>query len=743
MRVSQALNLVRQMGLPWAVSQTAYRIRNHTGWYERRFPLSDWPSVASSDDLLSLVREKSIFFFNADSLSSRREKLKELISADDTAELMKEAEDARRGRFRFFFGEVFETGNPIDWHRHPVTGERWPRAHWSRLSDRVSSDVKWIWEAGRFGFAYTLVRAYWLTKDDSHAETFWQLAESFRRDNPPNAGAHWMCGQECAFRSLALCFALFALLDAPSTTSERARMMIEMLASHGERIEGNIDFAILQKNNHAINEALALWTLGVAFPFLRSSRRWERRGREILEREAARQIYDDGSYIQHSMNYHRLILQSYSWAIRLGEIAGREFSSALRDRVARASLFLYQLTDQSGRASNYGSNDGAMLFRLDSADFSDYRPALALALWVSAGKRVYPAGAWDEPLLWLCGEEPLEKETNPIERASLAAETGGYYTILSGRSSMWRNLTDCARPESETIQGRRKLTACATRPEETWAMIRCCRYRDRPAQSDMLHVDLWWRGANILADPGTYSYNSAPPWNNGLALTSAHNTIAVDDLDQMERGPRFTWFHWNRGKVIGRETAGEIKLFEGEHDGYRRRLGIVHRRAVMLIGESAWVIIDDIRGEGEHKLSSQWLFPKSTIESQTGQCVKLRCAVGDFTASFFTFASDDRTAARGIEIYQGDEDSTLGWFSDRYFRREPALAVITSDHCSLPARRITFILLSQDAAIEGVSSTEIKVSMGDDFFSAQMSAFPYGDEASMILSTKIEKTGRE
>ena len=152
----------------------------------------------------------------------------------------------------------------------------------------------------------------------------------------------------------------------------------------------------------------------------------------------------------------------------------------------------------SGRAPNYGSNDGATLFRLDSCEFNDYRPTLALAFWACEKKRLYPPGAWDEPTLWLGGEEAIEQGAEQMDRNELAAETGGYYTIRS---------------------------------EKTWGMIRCAKYRDRPAQADMLHVDLWWRGHNLVADPGTYSYNSPPPWNNSLSATGAHNTPEIDSLD--------------------------------------------------------------------------------------------------------------------------------------------------------------------------------------------------------------------
>ncbi len=707
----QVFSFVHQMGPRWIARRAAYSLRRRTGWITRRFPLIDWmryrlPHIApdlAPDRLMTCLEEAGERFFASTKNSEQRKiRLQEILPEESISEIIRETKAARAGVFRFFSHKEIDAGWPPRWHQHAESNTKWPKTHWNNLPDMGEQDVKWLWETGRFTVAYTLARAYLLTGDDAHAETFWQLVESFREENPPNAGAHWMCGQECAFRSLAWCFALFNLLDAPATTIERARMLVEMLAAHAERIEGNIDFAILQKNNHAINEALGLWTIGVMFPFLRSSARWEEKGRDILEGEAARQIYDDGAYIQHSMNYHRLILQSYSWAILLGRMNGREFSSALRERLSLAARFLYQTTDESGRAPNYGSNDGATLFRLDSCEFSDYRPALALAFWASEKRRIYRQGPWDEPIVWMSGEE-IFKRIDPPARIDLAAETGGYYTIRS---------------------------------TETWAMIRCCRYLDRPAQSDMLSVDLWWRGANLLADPGTYSYNSAPPWNNGLSLTGAHNTVEIDCLDQMERGPRFTWFHWNRGTVIHCASNDKIKFFEGQQDGYRKKLGVIHRRAVMLVDEKLWIIIDDLRGEGERHLSSQWLFPKSTLESRLANSFELRSPAGDFTASFFTFA--DGSIAQELETVCGSTSSTRGWFSDRYFHREPALAVIASDHCTLPARRMTLVLLSQDAIIESVEATAIKVLTGASRFSAQISAFPYSDETSMMLSTKFE-----
>ncbi len=679
MRVGQVFNVIKQMGAGWAANRAGYAIKRKLGWFERKFPLCDWRAYRlekiandlSADQLMTFLREDACqrFFIQPAKRPDYRKRLSEMLSYRAATDLLHEADAVQQGKIRFFSGDLLDAGWPIDWHRHLETNERWPPVHWSRLTDFGNSDVKWLWETGRFGFAYTLVRAYWLTGDQQQAETFWQIVENFKKENPPNSGAHWMCGQECSIRVFACCFALFGLLDAAATTAERVTLLVEMLAAHGDRIEGNIGYAISQKNNHAITEALALWTLGLLFPFFRSAARWQILGRKVLEQEAGRQIYDDGAYVQHSMNYHRLMLQSFVWAIRLGELNGQPLSATLRERFAKAAQFLYQLTDEeSGRAPNYGSNDGAVLFRLDSCGFEDYRPTLGLAHWIAERGRVFTSGAWEEPLLWMAGTQALAAPTNAPPRADLAAQSGGYYTL---------------------------------RGKETWAMIRCCEYRDRPAQADMLHLDLWWRGENIVADPGTYSYNSAPPWNNGLAATRAHNTVEIDGLDQMERGPRFTWFHWNRGRVIRHwmDETGRVKGFEGEHDGYWRRLGVSHRRSLILFDDCVLIVTDEVKGEGIHDLASQWLFPKAEIAEPLDNSFRILSQPHEFLLKVFTFGSAGDKTSPCVKPIISSLDSSYGWLSKRYLHKESVAALLRRERVRLPVRWQTVISFDREAQI--------------------------------------------
>ena len=180
---------------------------------------------------------------------------------------MATAGDVAAGRLRYFEHTVASTGFPPNWHANPFTGQAAPSdRHWSEITDFDAGDIKVIWEPSRFGFAYALVRAYWRSGDEQYAEVFWRLVEDWREHNPPNRGPNWKCGQEISLRVMAWCFGLYGLLDSPATTAERVAMLGQMIAVSGERIAANFDYALSQRNNHGISEALGYGRSGRSSP---------------------------------------------------------------------------------------------------------------------------------------------------------------------------------------------------------------------------------------------------------------------------------------------------------------------------------------------------------------------------------------------------------------------------------------------------------------------------------------------
>jgi asparagine synthase (glutamine-hydrolysing) len=643
----------RHLGTRWLIFRVGYAVSLRLGCLRRRMPLAQWhekplasslssPALAAPEAYRAYRRHHASRFFFA---SSDRPRYQPLLTQWDCSGLtpVTITDEIVAGRFRYFSHTLVETGFPPNWHVNPFTGERAaPDRHWSDIPDFGHGDIKAIWEASRFGFTYALVRAYWRTGDERHAETFWRLVESWREANPPNYGPNWKCGQETSFRVMAWCFGLYGFLDSPATTPERVADLAQMIAISGERIAANFAYALSQKNNHGISEAMGLWTIGLLFPEFKRAPHWAKMGRAALESQAAELIYDDGAFSQHSVNYQRLMLHDYLWALRLGDLNGQPLCSDLRERVRRAANLLYQIQDEiSGETPYYGQNDGALILPLSNCDYHDFRPVIQAVHYLTTDRRCYAEGAWDEDLLWLFGPDALRSLTDKPERTDLQAESGGYYTLRS--------------PES-------------------FAFTRCAAYRHRPGQADMLHVDLWWRGQNIALDAGTYSYNAPSPWDNALAHTFYHNTVSVDDLDQMAQAGRFLWLPWLRGQArrVQRSAGGQLAYWEGGHDGYRRlRPPADHRRGILRLPEDTWLVVDRLHSETAHSYRLHWLLPDLAYTWQTDPAqLVLQTADGPYHLRLAAL-----TQAGVATLVRADERSARGWRAPYYGHREPALSL--------------------------------------------------------------------
>ncbi len=574
----------------------------------------------------------------------------------------------------YFGGLPVQCGFPPDWHRDAMNSVEWPRyQHWSRISDGECGDIKLAWEPNRFSVVYTLARAYARSKDETFAEGFWTLTEDWIRHNIPQCGINWKCGQETAIRLMAWVFGLYAFAEAEATTADRIAQLAEAIASQAERIEGNLFYGRHQNNNHAISEGLGLWTIGLLFPEFRHAERWRCKGRRTVEEAMERQIYEDGSYVQHSANYHRVMLQALVWYGRLAELNDDPLPPRLLARIGRAVDFLYQVTDLSdGLAPNYGHNDGALLRPLTDCDYRDHRPALQAAAFLVHRRALLERGPWDEEGFWLFGERALTASRAGAEQASSVFENGGCYTL---------------------------------RGEATWGMLRCQKFRDRPAHADQLHLDLWWRGDNVACDAGTYLYGGEGVWENGLTESAVHNTVTLDGRPQMLRASRFLWLNWASGKLLRYERQGDCELVEGEHDGFLSN-GVLHRRAVLRVKEAVWVIVDDLLGMEVRRARLQWLFPDGEWQLQY-DCPTLRIKTGFGLIEVRLWCSqvhalDLVRAGETLKSSSGSADpyaSIRGWRSLYYAKKQPALSLSMESQAALPVRFVSVVVLGEETGL--------------------------------------------
>ena len=673
-------------GWSWVFQRAFLELQWRSGWNKLRFPMREW----AEDELARWVRpgiptsaegyaaywrdNRQPYFFDSGQREIYRQALHKLLGPDGIQQLTEEANQITVGHFKYFSHRYGELGTPPTWNVNPLTQQATsPTTHWSEIPmfSKATGDLKYIWEPARFEIAYTLSRAYWATSDERYVEAFWQIVESFYAANPPNHGAHWRCGQETSLRLMALCFALYAFAQSPATTPQRLTMLAGMIAAQADRVAKWHAYAHLQRNNHAISEGVGVWLVGLLFPEFEQAQAWRELGRQVLTYEAEHQIGVDGSYIQNSFNYHRVMMQDYIYALRLGEVLGDRLEPVIYERLGSACSFMYQVQDlQTGNVPFYGADDGALITPMNSCGYHDFRPVLDPAYYLLNHRRLYPGDEpFEEDLLWLFGTDALEAPVNAVEQTSFAATSGGYYTL---------------------------------RGKHSFGLTRATTYQYRPAQADMLALDLWWRHQNVLIDPGSYSYFEEPPWNNSLSATAVHNTVTIDDQDQMKRGPRFIWEDWTRSEVVEhtRSELGAIGVFEGLHRGYERlEQSVTHHRAVIRVGDDCWIVVDVLRGAGDHKVGWQWLMPPDEfVYDEAQRRFKLALPNGTMALDWVT---------EGLSPVEWDTsvgqnaDAPRGWRARYYGDYEPALSLRFAGRGQMPCRMIsvfTFQAAADDAS---------------------------------------------
>ncbi|MGE5642280.1 MAG: alginate lyase family protein, partial [Byssovorax cruenta] len=585
-------------------------------------------------------KQNSPLFFRLEGIDSEVERQLQAKLPWNPQTAVDEAERILSGDLKYFAHTYYRVGFPPDWHRDPITGITLDsKKHWSELSDDADVDIKYIWEASRFGMVFPLVRAYAFTRDERYGSAFWDLIQSWAESNAPNTGVNWMDGQELAIRLLAWMFGYYQFSDSSSATPERIAEFTVLVAAQSERIYKNISYAISTHSNHTISEAFGLWLVWLLFPELNDADKYLISGRELLEQEAATQIFRDGTYSMYSLNYHRFILHIYLCVLRLTERNESPVSRVISDRVAASTDYLSQLIDpETGKMPVYGSNDGALVLPLNNCDFTDYRPLLQLGAYITKKQLLFEPGPWDEDLFWLCGADCLSLEGRGarvwVDPPPSSFPHGGTY-LLHGPNSK--------------------------------AILRCTDPRSRPSHADQLHVDLWIHGHNIACDAGTYLYSGQGIWRNGLAHTAVHNTVTVDHLDQMKMLTRFTWTNWSHGKVLRHEE----NLWQGEHDGYKRLADPVrYRRTVMSLGEDRWLVVDHLIAQKQHHYALQWLLSDFPFEQKDNL---LRLSV-DTTKHKVQLGMSDGIGK--LSVVRAGPDSTRGWRSQYYGEKEPTVSIM-------------------------------------------------------------------
>ncbi|MDW3028005.1 heparinase II/III family protein [Acinetobacter baumannii] len=450
-------------------------------------------------------------------------------------------------------------GQVPDWFYSPLTQHTFQNTEkpWYQIPDFDENvgDIKGIWEASRFDWLIELVSKERHVGDGRALVQLDLWLNDWCKKNPAYFGPNWKCGQEASIRVMHIITALIGLGQEQHPHDN----VCTFIETHLKRIEPTIDYAIAQDNNHGTSEAAALYIGGAVLNLWKPKpqyQQWQVLGEKWLINRANKLIMSDGGFSQYSINYHRVMLDSYCLAeIVRQKFELKPFSGQLYRQLQKATDWLYVLTQADGDVPNLGANDGARLIPVSQTDYRDFRPTVQLASTLFHQHSYYPEpDSYDESLIFFQIQKLKQQNFELPSRNQFFNESG----LITAQNHNF------------------------------FIAFKLPKFKFRPSQCDGLHLDVWFKGQNILRDGGTYSYNSSPEDLEYFSGVASHNTVEFDKHQQMPRLSRFLFGAWLTPKNL---TYKPYEFGCGYQDYWQCK----HHRKVLLT-DNQIEVVDNISG---------------------------------------------------------------------------------------------------------------------------------------------------
>jgi Heparinase II/III-like protein/Heparinase II/III N-terminus len=601
-------------------------------------------------------------FFFAGSEAVERAELLRIHSPAGVGEILHDADDICRHRFRLLCYEDLDYGARIDWHLDRVHGKSAPLRPWFQipfLEFAAVGDHKITWELNRHQHLVTLAKAWLLSKDEKYVQELLAQWHSWIKANPYPLGINWASTLEVAFRSLSWVWVDQLLADAPGYTEFHAELLPE-LASHGRYIERYLS-TYFSPNTHLLGEAVALFFLGTLYPQIPARARWQQAAWKIVLQEAHRQVRPDGVYFEQSLYYHVYALDFFLYARLLAARNGLEIPAEY-DSTLGKMLDVLQGLSQSGPPEGFGDDDGGRVFdpRRNRVEHLSDPLAIGTLLY---GRKDLSAAQLTEESIWLFGQQAVTAFSRPNASPSphsVVFPDGGLYIMADSQPCPQQLVVDA---------GPQGVGRCGH------------------GHADALGLRLTWNGRRCLIDAGSGVYIAADPADrNAFRGTAAHNTMLVDGRNQAVPEDPFSWTAIPTTRVENWSGGKTFSYFAGSHDGYARLADpVTHCRYLVKINGGPCLVRDVALGRQAHELEVRWHFAPDLEVREVGKGMLAVSALGVAEAAerSLSLIVPEETAWR-MEI-------TRTLVSPAYGKFQPAPLVRAHAYLPLPAELATLL----------------------------------------------------
>lgn len=579
---------------------------------------------------------------------------KDFLSEKD--EILNEISSIGRNTYEIF-GQEFYFHDPIEFHFDPLTNTKWPLLFWNDIEYRNSKQhggIKFAWEINRLHHWPKLAAAYRLFNDDHYLFEFISQLKQWLSANPYPYGINWISGIELGIRVVNLYVTLQILglksSEYPNLFEGHIDQFIELHGRHLYRYPSKHSSAA----NHALAESLGLFFAGAGFPNQKNAEKWKKKGKHIFESEILRQLYPDGSSFEHSIPYLQFVADHaliYCWFAKTHNIP---INPGICRRLEKVCDFIAHLVDTNGNIPMIGDDDDGYLVKLWFGKHNNFLSIL------NSGAKLFSRADWIHPesrmdlksyyfnVSHMVDSNPRIHYSGKWKMRSRYFDNAGLGVIAHQKDN-----TDILFVGNSGPLGLAPLSG--------------------HGHADALSFWLSVNGCPFFVDPGTYLYHGGGKWRRYFRSTRAHNTIAVDNLDQSEQVADFIFDKfYNIVNPIFSEDSGEI-TWGAQHDGYKGlKDPVIHAREVIFHkNKKVFYFKDRLLCKSRHKIMLLFhLYPTIKVEYQHRNSFSLSHGATRLVLKVHSEFDNN--------VYRGSEDPLFGWYSSGFNRIEETSTIVLS-----------------------------------------------------------------
>lgn len=502
------------------------------------------------------------------------------------------ADEALEHTFFVHYGyqPSFNYGEDIDWRYWPVKDNelRWQlhRHKWFTpmgKAYRTSGDEKYAIEWTRQYVDW--IRKNPLVKIDK--EEYEISDESTIKADAENARFAWR-PLEVSHRleDQTLQFQLF--ICSPAFTADFLCEFLVNYHRHAEHILENYS----AKGNHLLFQAQRMLYAGTFFPEFRRAEVWRQSGVEVLNREVAVQVFDDGGHFELCPHYHLATINIFYEALQVATLNG--FKEA----------FPKEYIDALERMIEFYAN----------ICFPDYEnPCFSDAKVATKREVIKNYRSWldvfgdNEFIRYMASDGQQGALPNYKSKGYL---TAGFFTFRSGWGKDAVQMVVKAGPKGE------------------WH-----------CQPDNGTFELWYNGHRLMSDSGSYIYAGdaeVMKWRNWFRQTAVHNTLTLNGEN----------LQTTESKTLLWQPEGDVQVLVTENPSYE---GLSHRRTVFFVEEGWFVIVDEAVGDAEGIVNLNYQLPvgEVSVNAEAMRCATLNDFESNLTLQCFAPKGANTTEAEG------------------------------------------------------------------------------------------------